>query len=42
MKHHKPLTRKPELSQLTNTEVWKDFLLNTLTQFIEFVFILTR
>ena len=42
MKHHKPVTRKPQLSQLSNFQVFKDFLLNTLDQLIEFVFILTR
>lgn len=42
MKHHKPITRKPELSQLSNFYIFKEFLLNTLDQLIEFVFILTR
>jgi hypothetical protein len=42
MKHHKPVTRKPELSQLSNFAIWKDFLLRTLNQAIEFIFILTR
>jgi len=42
MKHHKPITRKPQLSQLSNFEVFKDFLLNTLDQLIEFIFILTQ
>ncbi len=42
MKHHKPITRKPQRSQLSNFQVFKDFLLNTLDQLIEFIFILTR
>ncbi len=42
MKHHKPITRKPQLSQISNFQVFKDFLLNTLDQLIEFVFIITR
>lgn len=42
MKHHKPVTRKPELSQISNFAIWKDFLLRTLDQVIEIVFILTR
>lgn len=42
MKHHKPVTRKPELSQTSNFQILKDFLLNTLDQLIELVFILTR
>lgn len=42
MKHHKPVTRKPQLSQLSNFQVFKDFLLNSLDQLIEFVFILTQ
>ncbi len=42
MKHHKPITRKPQLSQISNFQVWKDFLLNSLDQLIEFIFILTR
>jgi len=42
MKHHKPITRKPQLSQISNFQVFKDFLLNTLGQLIEFVFIITR
>ena len=42
MKHHKPITRKPQLSQLSNFQVFKDFLLNTLDQLIEFIFILTQ
>jgi len=42
MKHHKPVTRKPQLSQLSNFQVFKDFLLNTLDQLIELIFILTR
>ena len=42
MKHHKPVTRKPQLSQLSNFQVFKDFLLDSLDQLIEFVFILTQ
>ncbi|HOC68948.1 MAG TPA: hypothetical protein PLL36_03595 [Candidatus Hydrogenedentes bacterium] len=42
MKHHKAITRKPELSQLSNFAIFKEFLLNTLDQLIEIVFILTR
>jgi hypothetical protein len=42
MKHHKPVTRKPALSQLSNFYIWKEFLLNSLDQLIEFIFILTR
>ena len=42
MKHTKPVTRKPELSQISNIEVLKDFLVRSLDQLIEFVFILTR
>jgi hypothetical protein len=42
MKHTKPVTRKPELSQISNFEVFKDFLVRSLDQLIEFVFILTR
>ena len=42
MKHTKPVTRKPELSPLSNFSIWKEFLLITLDQLIEVVFILTR
>lgn len=42
MKHHKPITRKPQLSQLSNFQVFKDFLLNSLDQLIELVFIITQ
>ena len=42
MKHHKQVTRKPQLSQLSNFQVFKDFLLDSLDQVIEFVFILTQ
>lgn len=42
MKHHKPITRKPQLSQISNFQVFKDFLLNSVDQLIEFIFILTR
>ncbi len=42
MKHHKPVTRKPELSQISNFAILKEFLLASLDQLIEFIFILTR
>lgn len=42
MKHHKPVTKKPELSQISNFEVFKDFLERSLDQAIQLVFILTR
>jgi hypothetical protein len=42
MKHHKPITRKPQLSQISNFQVFKDFLENSVDQLIEFIFILTR
>lgn len=42
MKHHKPITRKPQLSQLSNFFIFKEFLLRSLDQLIEFIFILTR
>ena len=49
MRHHRLITRKPQLAQEqdqdteagSNYEVWKDFLKNLLDQVIEFIFIQT-
>lgn len=40
MKHHRLVTRKPQLSQ-SNFQAWKDFLINLTDQIIEYVFIKT-
>jgi len=40
MKHHRPVTKAPQLAQ-SNTQAWKDFLVNLTDQIVEFVFILT-
>lgn len=37
MKHHKPVTKRPQLSQ-SNLQVWKDFLIELERQIIEFIF----
>ncbi len=42
MKHHKCITRKPQLSQVSNFQAWKDFLVALTDQIIEFIFIKTR
>jgi len=45
MKHHQPITRKPELAQtttvLSNFQAFKDFLVTLVSQAIEFVFQMT-
>ncbi len=45
MRHHRLITRKPQLAQDaeagSNYQVWKDFLKNLLDQVIEFIFIQT-
>ncbi len=38
MKHHKPITKRPQLSQTSNLQVWKDFLIELQKQVIEFIF----
>ena len=42
MKHHRLVTKQPQLAQESNYEVWKEFLVNLTDQIIEFVFIKTR
>ncbi|HPA40829.1 MAG TPA: hypothetical protein P5141_06870 [Candidatus Hydrogenedentes bacterium] len=41
MKHTRPVTRKPALSQISNFEVFKEFLVNLTDQIIEYAFIKT-
>lgn len=38
MKHHKLITKKPQLAQVSNFEAWKDFLINLQDQIIEYIF----
>jgi len=40
MKHHRLVTKKPQLSQ-SNFEAWKTFMVNLTDQIVEFVFIKT-
>lgn len=37
MKHHKLITRKPQLSQ-SNLEIWKDFLIELQLQITEWIY----
>ncbi len=41
MKHTRPVTRKPALSQISNFQVFKDFLVALVDQAIEYAFIKT-
>ena len=41
MKHHRPITRKPQMAQTSNFQVFKDFLVNLVDQVIEFIFQMT-
>ncbi len=41
MRHHRLITKKPELSQVSNLQIWKDFLINLTDQAIEYLFIKT-
>jgi hypothetical protein len=41
MKHHRPITRKPQLAQESNFQVFKTFLENLVDQAIEFIFQMT-
>lgn len=41
MKHMRPVTRKPALSQISNFEVFKEFLINLTDQLVEYAFIKT-
>ncbi len=38
MKHHKLISRKPQLSQTSNLQVWKDFLIELQRQLIEWIY----
>ncbi len=38
MKHHKLVTRKPELQQVSNFQVLKDFMIALTDQLVEWVF----
>lgn len=40
MKHHRPVTKAPQLAQ-SNYQAWKDFLVNLTDQIIEAIFIKT-
>jgi len=41
MKHHRVITRKPKAAQVSNFQVFKEFLIESTEQLIEFIFILT-
>ena len=41
MKHTRPVTRKPQQAQISNFEVFKDFLVELVNQASEYAFIKT-
>ena len=41
MKHHRTITRKPQMAQTSNFQAFKDFLERLVSQAIEFVFQMT-
>jgi hypothetical protein len=38
MKHTRTITRKPQVAQVSNFQVFKDFLIALTDQIIEFIF----
>jgi len=38
MKHHRLISRKPEVAQISNYQAWKDFLVRLAEQMVMFVF----
>ena len=41
MKHHRTITRKPQMAQTSNFQVFKEFLERLVDQAIEFIFQMT-
>ena len=41
MKHHRLVSRKPQISQISTIEAWKNFLVALTDQIIQFIFLKT-